>query len=438
MNFAKGLSLNFASTVLTLVLGFANMVVVTRALGPEGRWQYALLSYTIMLLILMFGEGLITTNTYLVSKVTDRVPQAVTNSLLYGIAFSALIGALYFPIWKVLPFFSQGMERALIFAALAIAALKVLSDSLSAVLLGLERMLKYCAMPVLIVSLYLAGNIAALHLFKWGLLGVLGSWILALAIALGVLLFFFLKAGELGRAPDWSLLRQTARVGWRATITKVFIFLLFYADSSLVARLSTEAQAGIYTIVLVYADMVQRIPNLATVVLFPKVSSDKVQNKDELTAQVSRGILLICLALCAGFVALGPQITALFGEEFESAYPCFLRLIPGVIAAALGSVINVNLWGRGFPWVVVAAPCLAFAVDIGLGWTMIPAFGIAGAAMAKSMAYLVWTGMLCLYFLRVTSISPREVLLPRFSDLSTWSRSLRTQLVPTQGRSNIK
>jgi O-antigen/teichoic acid export membrane protein len=92
------------------------------------------------------------------------------------------------------------------------------------------------------------------------------------------------------------------------------------------------------------------------------------------------------LAACAGILAFGWPLLALFGEKFTAAYPVMFILAIGMLArAAIGPAERLlNMLGQQNICAAIYAG--AFAVNLGGCLLLIPRFGIEGAAASLSVA----------------------------------------------------
>ncbi|MCK5525628.1 MAG: polysaccharide biosynthesis C-terminal domain-containing protein, partial [Candidatus Latescibacteria bacterium] len=224
-------------------------------------------------------------------------------------------------------------------------------------------------------------------------------------------------AAEFLWSPDRRLFFRSMRFGLKAMLISLLLVLLFRADVYLVRYFLGAAATGIYSNAIVFAEMLQKIPNVAGTVLFSKIVAQGGEERDRLTARVSRSIFVLTLVAAGGLALVGNRLIPLvFGVEFEGAYVPLLYMLPGVVAMASGSVINTNLWVQGYPPQAVIAPSAAVCTNVVLNILLIPRFGLIGAGIATSVAYTLWAGLLFAYFSKKTSIAFRELVMVRISD----------------------
>ncbi|HID95735.1 MAG TPA: hypothetical protein EYP53_06735 [Candidatus Latescibacteria bacterium] len=419
MTFLQSFSLRMVSQGLFFVIAFANNVLITRALGPEGRGYYALLATTVAVLVMLLGEGIRQSNAYLVGKNSDRAPQLFSNTLFYGGAVASVLLFLYWAGRRSLPIPYLGDGEALILFTLLIAIASILFQGLGSILLGLERMIEYNVIPVVFIFFYFCANILALKILKLGLTGVMYSWLLTSVLTFVLAAVFLKNISRLGRAFDAGLFYSSLRIGLKATVISVILVLLYRSDVYLVNYFLGAKLTGIYSIAILFAEMLQKVPDVAGTVLFSKIASATQQEGDQLTAKVSRGIFWMTLLAALGLVFLGRQlIPFLFGRSFVDSYLPLIFMLPGVLAVATGSVVNTNLWRRGYPTMSVIAPAVALCVNIVLNLLLIPAMGLIGAGLATAVAYSMWGVLILGYFSRNSAFSFRDLILLRAEDFA--------------------
>ena len=399
MGFIRGFSWNVICSGLVTALGMLNQSLLFRGLTPAGRGYLGELSTTVMFVGLLLGEWLVRGNIYVVGKEHTR-QLALNNTLLYSAGMGAvLLSAIWLAPWSLA--YLTPVEHYL-FAALIVFS--VVQKASQAILLGEDRLELYAWLPVILIFFYLLGNLLVLRLWHLRLGGVLAAWLAATAIALGATLLPLLKGHRSSPRGDWLLLMRTMRVGGRGAFSAILIFLLFRSNVYLVRHFLGADQLGIYMGAVVLADLIQRLPNLAGLVLLPKVIRGQDDNH-RLTMKVARGVLLFSLATALGVVLLGRLVIGLYaGKAYLEAYGPLIWMLPGLIFSGFGSVLNTKLAGQGYPPVTFWAPGLALVASITLNLWLIPRLGLDGAALSTSVAYLLWSGIVTIAYLQSTGL----------------------------------
>ena len=392
MNFARGFSLTAVSTALVFCLGFANQVLLADYLGREAYGRLALWLNTVVIGGMIFGEWLGRGSTYVVGKTNSR-HEPLRNAVLYA----TLLGLVLLPLVFLQPWTDKGV--ALLLAALVV--LTVLQKAGQAIALGEDRLKLYSAVPVVFVAVYLGGNVVV-YLLELGLDEVLYSWFTATLVA-AAMAIVFLWPGSRGRRWDGESFRKTFAVGLRGASSVTLIFLMFRSDLYLVEWFMGEAALGVYKVSTNFAEMMQRVPNVAGLVLLPKV----IRGEDEsarITLQVARGTLLFSICAGAGLLFFGDLLVAHTFPKYQDALAPLRWMIPGLLLAGFGSVLNTKLAGRGYPPVTIAVPAVALVLNVVLNIVLIPRMGLQGAAISTSIAYGVWSLSMTFFFLRYSGL----------------------------------
>jgi O-antigen/teichoic acid export membrane protein len=119
------------------------------------------------------------------------------------------------------------------------------------------------------------------------------------------------------------------------------------------------------------------------------------------------------------FVFIGRSLMImLYGADFAPSYGAYLFLIPASFGLTFGSLFNTYIWSKGFPVMCIVMPFIALLINIGLNIWWIPLFGIRGASMATSVAYLAWLFLLMGYENYRTSGKMLPYFIPRFADFT--------------------
>ena len=396
MSFLRGFSLNAVSTGLVFAIGLANQWLLANHLDKA---SYGLLGKWIIYVVfgaMLFGEWLRRGSTYVVGR-QEAGAAARDNALLCCLALLAggialahagagtmarVLGPVTLAWWPLLA---------------ALPALVVLQRAGQAVLLGLDRIRPYAAVPILFISVYLAGNAALLLAGQLRLEHTLVLFAGAAGLAGLATLAFLVRSGPFTWG-DRKILRRTLAVGWRGAASTVLIFLLLKSDLFLVGHYLGDAAAGSYRVAAVFAEMMQRVPDIAGAVLLAKVVRD--QDEDRLSLQVARGILLFSLAAALVLLIAGKALIGWLFPAYPESFLPLAWMLPGLVFLGLGSVCNTRLAGQGYPAITLWAAGAAFALNLALNTYLIPTLGLQGAALSTSIAYAAWAFLVGTRYLR--------------------------------------
>ncbi len=409
MDFLRGFSLVTLATLLTYAIGFATSVLLADGLGREQYGTLKVWTTALLLITLVLGEWLYKGNTYLVGRERGRGP-----TLAITCAYAALVGVV---LWACLPA-AMGLWVRLLPSATsvqlhllaAVAALTILERGGLAICLGEERFQAYALVPLLFAGAYFCGNLALSCTAVLSVDRVLTVWLAAVSVSVLLLVGLLargLMPARLGLRPIFA---QMVRIGARAEINLVLTFLLLKSDVFLISYLLGEEAVGVYGVATNFTEMMQRVPNVAAVVLFAKVV--RGQENARLSLRVGQSMLLFLAGSAAVLVVFGPALLRLFFPRYPDAYVPLLWLLPGIVFSGVGSVFNAKLFGEGYPPVTIWAPALALAANVALNLWLIPVLGLRGAGLSTSIAYALWGTAITASFLRRSGIGWRQALRP--------------------------
>ena len=175
-------------------------------------------------------------------------------------------------------------------------------------------------------------------------------------------------------------------------------------------------EVGLYALSVVIAELLWYIPNSISITLFPKVSAKDRSSANEFTRRVSRALITIMLIAGSIICLIAPVLIRIFyGEQFtESVIPLRI-LLPGIIAFGMVKILTGHLHGRGKPQYGSIVTVCSLLLTILFDLLLIPRFGIIGAALATTFAYLFSLILTLFFFINMTGLSLKEILIPDFN-----------------------
>jgi O-antigen/teichoic acid export membrane protein len=178
---------------------------------------------------------------------------------------------------------------------------------------------------------------------------------------------------------------------------------------------------GVYSVATSLAELLLFVPLAIRLSLFPIISAGTTADANRLTPAACRHTLLLTSILALILVTAGPlAIHRLYGEVYAGAIIPLLLLLPGIILLSQSMIIFSDLSGRGKPGVAVVSTLLSLMLTIILDFVLIPKYGITGAALASSCAYMINFVVGGFFFTYHSGLSWRELFLFRKSDLSSY------------------
>lgn len=221
-------------------------------------------------------------------------------------------------------------------------------------------------------------------------------------------------------------------VAWKKDY--LFFGLKFYAaliaqtlnyrlDALLLGVLLGVREVGLYSTGVSMTELLLLIPSAMNFVLYPKVSSLSGENRNK-TSELALGSSLYLVACgCVALVFLLPHvIPLLFGQAFRPSVSAAFWLLPGMLAMTVVKVSSHIVAGYGRPEYSTYITLTGLIATVPLDLWLIPRFGIAGAAIASSIAYTLAALTGFVLYSRLRKVSYGDVMRNLLLEPMLWMR----------------
>jgi O-antigen/teichoic acid export membrane protein len=403
------------------VLGGLTGVVISRALGPEGRGEYAIL-LTIATIAVSAGHlSIEQSHASLWTRAPNRDAIAA-NGLLLGplvgsasALFAAAIVMILGPRLVPLP-----NHRLLAMALLTVpcgVTLRYLNNVLVlrarvewvnwSGLLGAACQCLACGLPAAIGRMSVAWAVAA--------------WVTSAVMPLIVLIP---AVRPRLRDRHMPLARRALATGLRYHVGIVALFLLFRVDVLILGALRSSAAAGVYSLAVSLAELTRvAADSVAQVTLARQMKGDH-DAAAALTIRTARLTGLLSLGSAGLMCAAAPLVVPfVFGPGFAGSIAPLACLLPGMWALGVIRTIGSFLVRLDRPWLMSSMSIAALVVNVVLDLALIPRFGVMGCAVAAGIGYGVLALMQINWLLRATR-TPAHRLIPGLDDARRLSTAM--------------
>ncbi len=379
---------------LGYLLQFGALFLFAKILGAEKQGILTIFraSGQIIASLLMFGlpAGIV----YFVGKHRELFIPVLTNCVkLFLIVFSLLVLFLFIlPIEKLPKVFSTDKYIPYL---LAFVFFLSLSNIFQLSILSLKKYLYY--------NLFAFG--AGLIIFVFSILiwvspevnSKLNFAITAYIVTYGILFIYgailiFNQTRKIRNKEAKQSFSGQIKVGLRGFISGIAALLLFRLDLFLVEYYLSFKEVGIYSIALFGSEMVTRIPGWSAAIISPMVASNEGGHVRR-TVFLFYSAMIIALFLGSlfimGIIIFPGFISDLAGKDFAGVETCMLLLLPRVIMQSGVGILGCEFGRQGVPLVSSGRMyCSAYFSCYYLDMILIPRFGVNGAALGNSLAYI--------------------------------------------------
>jgi O-antigen/teichoic acid export membrane protein len=403
----------FATNVGAAALGLANVLVVARALGPEGRGEVAFLTTVGVL-----SAGVATLG---IEQATANL--GVRRELRPTLAGNAAAFATVL-----------GLGAAGVLAGIALLLPATFTDADPEVLA-----LVLLSIPAVVLGTYLAFLVQADYRFgvfnaAWlvapvtqvsvnGVLAAGGwltsaravaAWVLGQLLATALLAAYVLFRLDGYARPKGDLAREQLGFGLRSHAGRVLTLGNYRFDQWLLGAIAGTRELGLYSVAVAWAEVLFFLPTVVAYVQRPDLVRASDEGSAARAAAAALRLALVLTAAAAVVLALAAPLlcTGVFGSAFAGSVDDLRVLAFGAFGMVALKLLGNALTARGLPLVAAAAVAVAFVVTVVLDLVLIPPFGGLGAAIASTTAYTAGGIAVAVLFVRRLGAQPRE-LVPR-------------------------
>jgi O-antigen/teichoic acid export membrane protein len=182
--------------------------------------------------------------------------------------------------------------------------------------------------------------------------------------------------------------RPYALFAWAGTLSGTVVWSR--AELFFLQRSAGSAAVGLFTVAVTLANVAAQGPMLLTAGLLPYFAESfgrgAVHEMRVAYTTATRVLAFLVLPVCFGVAALLPvALPLLYGRDFAAAVPAATVL---VLAAGVGAVASVGttlIMAMNRSDFVFISGLIAAALAVAAGLTVIPAFGVMGAAWSRAV-----------------------------------------------------
>lgn len=422
--FLRSVNIVLITYIIDGAIAFVASVLLARMLHPDGRGAYTLfvISATFAQVVLGLGAG--AAATYHLNKGTLHLGE-VMDAVQLLVAAALVVTTIL--VVAIAPWAGDPIGGVPLWLFIAGVPLLLLATLLRFVLQAMHRFAEQgIALLIQTTSLLALLALSAGHLTTTA---AVTMWIASNAIAVGYALQRIGRRYFDPRAivrPRWSVPLSLVRFGVQGESGTILQLLNYRLDAYVVGLFVGLAGVGFYSVAVSVTEAIWFVPNAVAVVLMPRLSAVAPDEARSMAPVASRNTIAVAASLAAIAGIAAPVIVPLvFGPRFEASVGALWWLLPGAVALAGSKVITSYIFSQGRPFVNTLITVVSLAVTLVADFTLIPAFGVNGAAAASSLAYVSHLGAALYAYRRISGQPALAALLPRTEDAHLYADAAR-------------
>jgi O-antigen/teichoic acid export membrane protein len=435
---ARNIKLVFSANALGLLCGVFTSLLSAWALGPSGRGDLLVVMLWPPVCAMLVTFGLTQAHRYWVAKDPDCVSMLFSNAIL----FALIVGVAALAVAEVIVPHLVGQRSPEVMRLVRIYLLNIPAALLQFLMIGLlegARRFGWAGASRLITFVLQASAYSVLWAF--GHLTVETAALSAMAgqfAAMALAVFAVWRQLRPHWEPGWTEWRKALHYGVRGYPGTVADFATLRMDQLLLGGLASSTAIGLYFVAVRLSEITAVLAGSVADAVMPEVAAAKYSERaDNLLARSLRLTIYAHLAVLIPLWIAAPHILRfVYGDSFRAAGTTLRILLVASVVLTAGGIAISGLNGFGHPGLSTIARIASAVITVVALLTLLPRYGIAGAALASLMGYSVMMAVAVFWLIQQRHGSFWGYLRPRVSDFPV--NQLRSLLrLPVPATRNI-
>lgn len=395
---------------LMIVFGLTVSIITARYIGPEGNGIIAGLAVYPSLFMTIGSLGIRQSTTYFLGKgifSEEQIKTAITQIWMMTTIISLIVSfvLMYY-------FSNSGSNLTLVILALLPIPFSLFNTYNSGIFLGRNDIKTFNKINWIPSLIALLGTVLFVVLLQWDVKGAMIASVGGPLFMFVLLLFKNKFLNFFSLKYNWHIIKQMLSLGIVYATALFVINLNYRVDVILLDKLSNAYELGIYSKGAGITQYLWQIPMLLSTVVFARSAVSKNDKAFSLkVAQLLRVSFVIIGVVSVGLLLFSELIiVGMYGENFRESISVLNYLLPGVLILTIFKVMNMDLAGKGKPWVSMKAMIPALVINVVINIILIPDMGADGAAISSTVSYGV-AGILFLFFYsKAVNVPVKDIL----------------------------
>ncbi len=408
----------FSLRIIGICAGYAFTLLVTRGLGAEAMGIFAL-SYTVLQVAALVGRGGLDSAMmrYSAELTAKDTPWKLKGVYSTGIKTLSALGVLLCVVVYVsAPFLAEHVfGKPHLSPYFRIASLGIIPMTLLQLnaggLRGLKKVWQFSFLNDLSIFLFASIIFGAFFIRQIDASDAVTALVAALYVSAALSFVLWWRNAPYSGSGRTSgiTLRDMLDIGIPLMLAGSMSFIMQWTDTLMLGVFRPEEEVGVYAVA-------SRVAKLATLTLFavniiaaPKFAElygTRDHEKLEQTVQGStRMIFWSSLPLVLVLLLAPSFILGIFGREFTAGVPALYVLTVGQLIWTASGLVGTLLAMTGHQHTFRNIMLFSTVMNILLNLSLIPPFGINGAALATALSLVTWNLLGAFFVKKHLSIS---------------------------------
>lgn len=407
----------FGANVSTLIIGALSSILIVRFLGAEGMGEYTILTSFSLLFVSLAELGIRQSNIYFIAK-DIKILNNVLVSNVFIWFISTLLGVLAFLL--ILYFKNLEYSSFVVLLACLIIPITIANKFINGVMVGIDKISKNSKFNFYNGLVKLGSVVLFIVVLD---LSVIGALLVLLVPTLTNLRrkFLFLKALhkiDLNIKLDIRLIKQLISHGFLYGIALFLMSNQKIIPIYVMSGILDDREVGLYGVGLTFAGLVYQVFTAVGPIIFVKSAKSKDPYSASLNIQKLMRVMFIILVCASIIISLVIKhiLSIMYGVEFVESSDVTRILLIGIIFYNIFLVLNMDMAGKGKPWLAIYTLIPVSLISLILNFLFINEIGIVGAAVSTSFAMALASFLYLYFYSREVNITIAEIITPKKSD----------------------
>lgn len=412
-NILSTLSTKIISAALSLVI----VILTSHLLGAEalGKIGLIVLGITIVLLVSNFigGGALI----YLIPRI--GIFKLIVPSYVWSLVSGVIVTYILYK-FNLIP-------REYSIHIFLLSLLNSFASVNFNIMLGREKIKTFNIITLLQVIAQCGTLCILLLVFnKQNIFSYLLSLYAGFGLSLLLSFIFIIREIKITRLSTGYVLSQTLKYGSYVQFANIIQLLNYRLNYYIINFYYSKALLGVFTLGVQLSEGFWLVSKSIATVQYARIANSK-----DIDYSISITIKFLKITFVATLLTILPLLilpsgffTFVFGKDFGYVKDVILLMSIGILAVAVNSIFSHFYAGTGRHYLNTIGSIIGFIMTLVVGFTLIPKYGINGAAITASFSYLVSLIFQMIVFTHITKTKIRDYI-PKKDDMQFFVNEVR-------------
>ena len=407
----KGASSTFLLKIVGLLVGYGLAIFITNKFGAFVFGQYVTALLIVEILSIISRLGIDTALVRFISRYVHKGASSLINQLFFKSIALVTLSAVVFTL--LLLFFSDYIanfmnldEEYLLIVSFSFIPLVLFHMNTQAIR-GLKQMMSFSFLNNVAITLFTFILMVVLVAFSTSEKLPIYAYVMSVFVMTisSYFLWFFHRAKIVDSKQNNSESELSAKALFKVSIPLLLgqsmMLIMGKVDLFMLANMTSSDKVGIYNIALKLSMLAYMGLMAVNSIAAPKFSeihsSGDIDALKKIVQQSTKTIFWVTFPVILLFLIFPDTILGVFGDEFKLAAMALIILSISKMFSAISGSVGTFLQMVGKQNVFQNILIFTAIINIVLNYTLIPMYGIDGAAFASAISGVIWNVLMIIY-----------------------------------------